>query len=30
MMRSIIISIIEIGSMAAALSPLYIVLQFTW
>lgn len=30
MIKSIIISIIEIGSMALALSPLYIVLQFTW
>lgn len=30
MMKNIIISIIEIGSMAAALSPLYIVLQLTW
>lgn len=30
MMKSIIISIIEIGGMALALSPLYIVLQLTW
>lgn len=30
MMKSIIISLIEILSMAAALSPLFIVLALTW
>lgn len=30
MMKSIIITLIEIGGMSLALSPLYIVLQLTW